>query len=74
MIGWYVWGAMNLARTIKYAVQARWAQIVLLEQLLLLTELRATKSGIDCRVFGVVGIVATLVSIASWLAIAIYGV
>ena len=65
MIGWLVWGAMNLARTIKYAVQDGWACIVLLERLLPLTGLRATESDIDCCVFGVVTIVATLVSVAS---------
>ena len=58
---------MNLARTIKYAVQAGWTQIVLLEWLLPLTGLRAIESGVDRRILGVVTIVLALVSIASRL-------
>ena len=69
MIGWFVRGAMNLARTIKYAVQARWARIVLFERLLSLTGLRATESRIDRRILGVVVVVPLLVSVAPWLAI-----
>ena len=71
MIGWFVWGAMNLARTIKYAVQARWARIVLFERLLPLTGLRATESGIDPRILVVVIFLLTLVSVASRRVIAI---
>ena len=73
MIGWFVRGAMNLARTIKYAVQARWVQIVLFERLLPLTGLRATESGIECRIISVVIVVSTHVSVASGLVIAISG-
>ena len=62
---------MNLTGAIKYAVQAGQARIASFERLFLLTGFRATESGIDCRVFGVVAIVVTLVSIASWLAVAI---
>ena len=73
MIGWFIWGAMNLARMIKYAVQARRARIVLFERLLPLTGLRATESGIDHRILGVVTVVSTLVSVASGLVVAISG-
>ena len=62
---------MNLARTIKYAVQARWARIVLFERLLPPTRLRATESGIDHHIIGVVIIVSTLVSVVLGLVIAI---
>ena len=55
-------------------VQTRRARIVSFEWLFLLTGLRATESGIAYRVFGVFAIVATLVSIAPGLAIAISGV
>ena len=65
---------MNLTRAIEYAVQTGRARIVSFEWLFPLTGLRATKSSIDCRVFGIVAIVATLVSVASWLAVAISGV
>jgi len=65
---------VNLTRTIEYAVQAGRARIASFEWLFPLTGFRAFKSGVDFRVFGVVAIVATLVSIASWLAVAISGV
>ena len=64
---------MNLAWTIEYAVQTGRARIVIFEWLFLLTGLRATKSGIDCRVFGVIAVVAVLVSVATWLAVAVSG-
>ena len=72
MIGWFVWGAMNLARTIEYAVQAGWSQIFSFIWLLPLTGLGATESGVDCRVIGVVAIASAFVSIASELAVAIF--
>ena len=52
---------MNLAWTIEYAVQTGRARIVLLEWLFPLTGLRATESGIDGRVFGVITVFVTLV-------------
>ena len=72
MIGWFVWGAMDLARTIEYAVQAGWSVIVSFIRLLPLTGLGATESGIDCRVIGVVTIASAFVSAASDLAVAIF--
>ena len=72
MIRRLVGGAVNLAWTIKYAVQAGWARIVLLERLLPLTGLRATESGVDRRILGVVTIVSALVSIASRLVFVIF--
>ena len=41
-----------------------------MERLLPLTGLRAPESGIDCRVFGVITVVSTLVSVASRLVFA----
>ena len=67
MIRRLVGGAVNLAWTIKYAVQAGWARIILLEWLLPLTGLTATESGIDRRILGVITVVSTLVSVASRL-------
>ena len=67
MIRRLVGGALNLSWTIKYAVQAGWARIVLLELLLPLTGLRATEFGIDRRILSVVIVVLALVSIASRL-------
>ena len=62
---------MNLAWAVEYAVQTGRARIVIFEWLFLLTGLRATESGIDCRVFGVITIFATLVFVASGFAVAI---
>ena len=58
---------------IEYAVQAGRARIVSFIWLLPLTGLRATKSGVDRHVLGVVTIVSTLVAVLSGLAIAISG-
>ena len=73
MIGWFVWGAMDLAWTIEYAVQAGWARIVSSIWLLPLAGLGATESGVDCRVIGIVIVASTLVSVASGLAVSISG-
>ena len=73
MIGWFIRGAVDLTWTVEYAVQTRRAWIVSFVWLLPLTGLRATKSGVDRRVFGVVTAVSTLVSVASGLAIAVSG-
>ena len=73
MIGWFVWGAMDLALTVEYAVQARLPRVVSFIWLLPLTRLGATESGVDCRVIGVVTIVSTLVSVVSGIAVAISG-
>ena len=67
MIRRLVGDAVNLAWTIKYAVQAGWARIVLLERLLPLTGLRAAESDVDHRIIGVVTVVSALLSIASRL-------
>ena len=72
MIGWFVWGAMDLARMIEYAVQAGWSLIVSFIWLLPLIGLGATESGVDCRVIGVVTIASTFVSAVSELAVAIF--
>ena len=64
---------MDLTWTIEYAVQTGRARIVSLKWLLPLTRLRATESGVDHRVFGIVAIISTLVSIASGLAVAVFG-
>ena len=73
MIGWFVWGAMYLARAIEYAVQAGWSLIVSLVWFLLLVGLGATESGVDCSVISIVTIVSTLVPVASRLTIVISG-
>ena len=64
---------MDLTWTIEYAVQDRRARIVSFIWLLPLTGLRATESGVDGRVLGVVTVALTLVSVASGIAVAISG-
>ena len=72
MIGLFTRGAMDLARTIEYAVQAGWSLIVSFIWLLPLTGLGATESGVDCHVIGVVAIALAFVSVASELAVAVF--
>ena len=74
VVGWFIGGVVNLTRMIEYAVQAGWARIASFERLFPLTGFRATESGINCRVFGVVAILAALVSVAPWPAVAIFGI
>ena len=74
VIGWLIGGVVNLTRAIKYAVQTGRARITSFERLFPLTGFRATESGINCRVFSVVAVVAALVSVATWLAVAISGI
>ena len=73
MIGWFVGGAVYLAWVIEYAVQAGWARIVPFERLLPLAGLGTAESVVDRRVFGIITVVSTLVSVASGLAVAISG-
>ena len=74
VVGWFIGGAVNLTRAIEYAVQAGRARIASFERLFPLTGFRATESGIDCRVFGVIAVVAALVSVTTWPAITIFGI
>ena len=74
VVGWFIGGAVNLARAIEYAVQTGRARIASFERLFPLTGFRATESGINCRVFGIVAVVAALVFVAPWPAVAIFGI
>ena len=65
---------MDLTWTIEYAVQTGQARVASFERLLALTGFRATESGIDCRVFGVVIVIAVLVCVATWSAVTIFGI
>ena len=73
MIGLFVWGAMYLARTIEYAVQAGWSLAVPFVGLLPLAELGTTESGVNRSVIGVITIASAFVSIAPELAGAVFG-
>ena len=71
VIGWLIGGAVNLTRAIEYAVQAGRSRIASFERLFPLTGFRATESCINYRVFGVVAVVAVLVSVTTWSAVSI---
>ena len=72
MVGWFVWGAMDLARTVEYAVYDGWSLIVSFIWLFPLTGLGATDSGVDSSVIGIVAIALAFVSVALELAIATF--
>ena len=72
MVGRFVWGAMYLARTIEYAVQAGWSLIVPFVGLLPLAGLGAAESSVNSGVIGVIAIVSAFASIAPELAGAIF--
>ena len=73
MIGLLIRGAVYLAQTVEYAVQAGRSFIVSFVGLLPLAGLGATESGVDCGVIGVVAIASAFVSIAPELAGAVLG-
>ena len=69
VVGWLVRGAMNLARALQYTVQTGRSLIFSFERLLSLTGLGSAESGFYCRVFSVVAVVPSLMSVAPWLAV-----
>ena len=73
MIGLLIRGAVYLARTVEYAVQAGRSFVVSFVRLLPLAGLGATESGINCGVVGVVAIASAFVSIAPELSGAVLG-
>ena len=73
MIGLLIRGAVSLARTVEYAVQAGRSFVISFVGLLPLAGLGATESGVDCGVIGVVAIASAFVSTAPELAGAILG-
>ena len=66
-------GAVYLARTVEYAVQAGRSFIVPFVGLLPLAGLGASESGVDRPIISIVTIVLTLMLVASGLAVAILG-
>ena len=71
VIGWFIGGAVNLARAVEYAVQTGRSQIVSFERLLPLTGFGVAESGIDYCILSIVAIVPTLVSVAPWLSVTV---
>ena len=74
VVCWFIGGAVNLTRAIEYAVQTGWARIASFERFFPLTGFRATESGIDCRVFVFVVVIVSLVSVATWPVVVIFGI
>ena len=74
MVGWFIGGAVDLTRAIECAVLAERPRIVPFKWFFPLTGLRATESGIDCRVFDVITVTAALWSITTLPTISIFGI
>ena len=64
MIGLFVWGAVYLAQTVEYAVQAGWFSTAPFIGLLSLAGLGSTESDMNCCVIGVIAIALAFVSVA----------
>ena len=73
MIGLLIRGAVNLARTVEYAVQAGRSFVVSFVGLLPLAGLGAVESGINRGVIGAITIVSAFVPIVPELAGAVLG-
>ena len=71
MVSRLVRGAVNLARSVEYSVQARRTVFISFEWPLPLTGLGATESGVDRLVFGIFSVAPTLVFIVSEPAISV---
>ena len=56
---------------LQYAVKAGRSLIISFERLFPLTGLGSAESSVYCRVFSVVAVVPSLMSVASWLAVVI---
>ena len=74
VIGWFIGGAMDLTRAIKYVIQTGQARSTSFEWLFPLTGSRASESVIDCRIIGVIAVVAALMSVTTWSAVGIFGI
>ena len=74
MIGWLVGGVVDLTRPIQYAIQTGRSRSTSFEWLFPLTGSRASESGIDCRIFGVITVIAALWSITTLPSVNIFGI
>ena len=74
MIGWPVGGAVDLTRAIQYVIQTGRSRSISFEWLFPLTGSRASESGIDCRIFGVIAVIAALWSITTLPTVNIFGI
>ena len=74
MIGWLVEGAVDLTRAIQYAIQTGQSRSISFKWLFPLTGSRASESGIDYRIFGVIAVIAALWSITTLPTVNIFGI
>ena len=74
MIGWLVGGAVDLTRAIEYAMQTRRSWSISFKWLFPLTGSRASESGIDCHIFGVIAVIAALWSVTTLPTVNIFGI
>ena len=65
---------MDLTRATEYAVQTGWARSTSFEWLFPLTGSRASESGTDCRIFGVIAVIAALWSVMMLPTVNIFGI
>ena len=63
-----------MAQAIEYSVQIGRARSISFEWIFPLTGFRASESGIDCRIFSIIAVNATLVLIATRPAVAVLGI
>ena len=71
MVGWLFGGAVYLARAVEYSVQIGQTRSSSFEWLFPLTGLRASESGINCRIFTIIAVNAAFVFVATRPAIAV---
>ena len=74
VIGWLIGGAVDLTRAIKYVIQTGRARGTSFEWLFPLTRSRASESGIDCHIIGVMAVVVVLLSVMTWSVVGIFGI
>ena len=74
VISWFIGGAVYLARAIQYAIQTGRSQSTSFKWLFPLTGSRASESGIDCRILGVIAVIAVLWSVTMLPTINIFGI
>ena len=74
MVSWLFGGAVYLARAVEYSVQIGRTRSSYFEWLFPLTGLRASESGIDCRILSVIAVNAAFVFVSTRPAIAVLGI
>ena len=74
VIGWLVGGAVDLTRAIQYAIQTGRSRSISFKWFFPLTGSKASESGIDCHIFGVIAVIVALWSITTLPTVNIFGI